>query len=41
MWQKVKQCYESAQVRIAQEDFDRAHRIGMESTEKNSGKKIK
>ena len=29
------------QVPFAQEDINRAHRIGMEYTEKNSGKKIK
>ena len=26
---------------FAQEDIDRAHRIGMEYTEKNSGKEVK
>ena len=26
---------------LVQEDIDRAHRIGMEHTEKNSGKKVK
>ena len=41
MWQKVKECYESVQVPYAQEDIDRAHTIGMEYTEKNSGKKVK
>ena len=39
--QKVKECYESVQLPFAQEDIDRAHRIGMEYTEKNSGKKLK
>ena len=41
VYQKVKECYESVQVPFAQEDIDRAHRIGMEYTEKNSGKKVK
>ena len=39
--QKVKECYESVQVPFAQEDIDRAHRIGMEYAEKNSGKEVK
>ena len=41
VWQKVKECYKSVQVPFAQEDIDRAHRIGMEYTEKNSGKEVK
>ena len=41
MWQKLKEFYESVQVPFAQEDVDHAHRIGMEYTEKNSGKKLK
>ena len=41
VWKKVKDCYESVQVPFAQEDIDRAHRNGMEYTEKNSGKKVK
>ena len=41
MWQKVKECYESVQVPFSQKDIDRAHRIGMEYTEKNLGKKVK
>ena len=41
MWQKVKECYASAQVPFAQEDINRAHRIRMEYTEKNSGKEVK
>ena len=41
MWKKVKECYESVQVPFAHEDIDRAHRIGMEYTEKTSGKKVK
>ena len=36
-----KECYESVKVPFAQEDNDRAHRIGMEYTEKNSGEKVK
>ena len=40
-WQKVKECYESVQVPFAQEDITHAHRIGMEYTEKNSGKEVK
>ena len=39
--QKVKEYYEPVQVPFSQEDVDRAHRIGMEYTEKNSGKKLK
>ena len=39
VWQKVKECYESVQLPFTQEDVDDAHRIGMEYTEKNSGKK--
>ena len=39
--QKVKERYESVQVPFAQEDIDRAHRIGMEYAEKNSGKEVK
>ena len=31
----------AVQVPIAQENIDRAHRTGMEYTEKNSGKKVK
>ena len=41
MWQKVKECYELVQVPFSQEDIDRAYRIGMEYTEKDSGKKVK
>ena len=41
VWQKVKESYESVQVPFAQEDVDRAYRIGMEYPEKNSGKKVK
>ena len=41
VWQKVKKCYELLQVPCAQEGIDRAHRIGMEHTEKNSGKEVK
>ena len=41
VWKKVKECYESVQVPFAHEDIDRAHRIGMEYTEKTSGKKVK
>ena len=41
VWQKVKECYKSVQVPFTQEDIDRAHRIEMEYTEKNSGKKVK
>ena len=41
MWQKVKECYASVQVPFAQEDINRAHRIRMEYTEKNSGKEVK
>ena len=41
VWQKVKECYQLVQVPFAQEDIDRAHRIGMEYTEENSGKKVK
>ena len=41
MWQKLKEFYESVQVPFAQEVVDHAHRIGMEYTEKNSGKKVK
>ena len=37
VWEKVKECYNSVQVPLAQEDIDPAHRIGMEYTEKNSG----
>ena len=40
-WRKVKECYESVQVPFAQEDIDCAHGIGMEYTEKNSGKEVK
>ena len=39
--QKVKECYESVQVSFAQEDIDRAHRMGMEYMEKNSEKEVK
>ena len=38
---KVKECYESVQLPFAQGDINRSHRIGMEYTEKNSGKKVK
>ena len=41
VWKKVKDCYESVQVPFAQEDIDRAHRIGTEYKEKNLGKKVK
>ena len=41
VWQKAKECYKSVQVPFAQEDINRADRIGMEYTEKNSGKKVK
>ena len=41
MSQKVKECYESVQVSFAQEDIDRAHRMGMEYMEKNSEKEVK
>ena len=41
MLQKVKEWYESVQVQLVQENTDRAQRIGMEHTEKNSGKKVK
>ena len=38
---KVKECYGSVQQPFAHEDIDRAHRIEMEYTEKNSGNKVK
>ena len=41
VWQKAKECYKSVQVPFTQEDINRADRIGMEYTEKNSGKKVK
>ena len=41
MWQKVKECYELVQVPFAQKDINHAHRIGMEYTKKNPGKKVK
>ena len=41
VWQKVKECCESVQVPFTQEDIDRAHRIGMEYTDENSGKRVK
>ena len=41
VWQKVKERYESVQVPFSHKDINRAHRVGMEYTEKNSGKKAK
>ena len=41
VWQKAKECYKSVQVPFVQEDINCADRIGMEYTEKNSGKKVK
>ena len=37
--QKLNKCYETVQMPFVQEDIDRAQRIEMEYTEKNSGKK--
>ena len=39
VWQKVQERYVSIRVPFAQKDIDRAHRIGMKYTKKNSGKK--
>ena len=39
--QIIKKCYKSLQVLFVEENIDCAHRIGMEYTEKNSGKKVK
>ena len=41
MFQKVKECYQPVQVPFTEENVNRAHRIGMEYMEKNSGKKVK